>query len=107
MTLCMPKNEDGDGPEEVEIPTAARPSSPHRFTGTLELCLGGTIGPVARRLLSLPSGIHFRKIILVWLHQDDFSMITALVEKCSDLLESLDITENITGKLILHLCLHR
>jgi hypothetical protein len=107
VTIGMPENEDGAGSEEVEMPTAAQLSSPPRFTGTLELCLGGKIGPVARRLLSLPSGIHFRKIALVWLHEDDLSTITAFVEKCSHTLESLDVGWNIACKPILRLCPHR
>jgi hypothetical protein len=107
VTIGMPENENGGGPEEVKMPTAAELSSPPRFTGTLELCLGGTIGPVSRRLLSLPSGIHFRKITLVWLHEGDLSTITALVEKCSHSLESLDVDWNIVCKPVLHLCPHR
>ena len=107
VTVGMPEKEDSDGTEEVQRPTAVQLSSPPRFTGTLELCLGGKIGPVARRLLSLPSGIHFRKITLVWLHKDDLPTITAFVEKCSHSLESLDIAWNVVCKPILHLCPHR
>ena len=41
VTVGMPENEDGGGPEEVERLTAAQLSCPPRFTGTLKLCLGG------------------------------------------------------------------
>jgi hypothetical protein len=34
------------------------------FTGNMELSLAGGMKPIARRLLSLPGGIHFRKLTL-------------------------------------------
>jgi hypothetical protein len=48
--------------------------------------------PFTRRLLSLPGGIHFRKLTLKWLYEEDLLTATALVEECSHTLESLDIT---------------
>jgi hypothetical protein len=56
--------------------------------------------PFTRRLLSLPSGIHFRKLTLTWSREEDLSLMVALVEGCSHTIESLDITCNLLGKLI-------
>ena len=48
-------NDDGsDGP-----PTVA-PSTPPALTGTLQLCVGPGTAHVARRLLDLPGGLHFK-----------------------------------------------
>jgi hypothetical protein len=91
----------GDGSDE--LPIAAQPSSPPVFTGSLELCLRGGMNPITRRLLSLPGGIHFRKLTLTQFHKDDLSMIVGLVEGCSHTLESLDITWCFFGKSIQHL----
>ena len=55
--------------------------------------------PFSRRLLSLPRGIHFQKLTLMWHHEEDLSTATALVEECSYTLKSFDITWNL-GKLI-------
>jgi hypothetical protein len=81
------------------ILTAAKPSNPPTFTGTLE----GGIEPFARRLLSLPGGIHFRKLALTWLHGGELLTIIALVEACVGTLESLDTTWDILSTCILHL----
>jgi len=75
------------------LPIAAQPSNLPAFTGSLEVRVIG-LAPIARQLLSLPGGIHFRKLTLTWCCGDDISLITALVERCSHTLESLDITCN-------------
>jgi len=67
---------DDDGSDELLA--IAQPSNPPIFTGTLELSRGGT-KPIARRLLSLPSGIHFRELILTQFHKEDISLTTGLV----------------------------
>lgn len=81
-------------------PTVVRPSSPPTFTGTLWLFLRGGMGPIVDRLLSLPSGIHFRKLTLSWFREEDVSLTAGLVENCSRTLESLDINCNLRGMLI-------
>ena len=65
------------------------PSNPPAFTGSLQLMVLG-VRPLVRRLLSLPGGIHFRKLMLTFYRQDT-PLITALVEGCSHTLETLDI----------------
>jgi len=85
-------NDDGSD----ELPAIAQPSNPPIFTGTLKLSRGGT-KPIARRLLSLPSGIHFRKLVVVQLREEDVSLTTGLVEECSHTLESLDIIRSLNG----------
>ena len=62
------------------------------FTGSLDLCLGGAMGPIALRLLSPPSGLHFRKMHLGWTHARDIPSTLALVESCSSTVESLVIS---------------
>lgn len=63
------------------------------FTGSLELRMEA-VAPIASWLLSLPGGIHFRKLTLTWFYESDFTPSMALVEveMCSHTLESLDIT---------------
>ena len=95
--------DNGDGHREDEMSTATQPSSSPMFTGSLELLLRGGMKLVAHRLLSLPGGIHFRKLTLTWIHKEDLLMVMALVEGCSHTLESLRIICSILGKSILHL----
>ena len=45
--------------------------------------------PLTRRLLSLPGGVHFRKLTLTWLRKEDPLLATALVKRCSHTFESL------------------
>ena len=71
--------------------TAIGPSSSPPFTGSLRLTLPGGIKPIAIRLLSLPSGIHFKKLNLRC-RKEDLPLTMGLVEGCSHTLESLDIT---------------
>ena len=59
--------------------------------------------PIARRLLSLSSGIHFRKLTLAWNHDSDALWIKGLVWACSGTLESLKIDRSTHGTLIRHL----
>jgi len=67
-----------------------QPSNSPTFTGSLELYRGGVTG-LAPRLLSLPGGIHFRRLVLTCRVRWDLPLTTALVEGCSRTLESLDI----------------
>ena len=72
--------------------TAVQPPSPPMFTGSLELDMEEGMELIIRQLLSLPNGIHFRKLTLTWSYEEDRLTTTALVERCSHTLESLDIT---------------
>jgi hypothetical protein len=83
-----------DGSGENEMQAAAQPSSSPTFTGSLELHLGGGMGSFARRLLSLQGGIHFRKLIVTWVHKEDPLTTMALVEACAHTLESLNISKS-------------
>jgi len=73
------------------LPTLVQRSNQPALTGSLKLVALGT-EPIARRLLSTPGGIHFRKFTLAWEHGEDIPLTTALVGGCSHTLESLDIT---------------
>jgi hypothetical protein len=89
------------------VPTAAQPSAPPAFTGSLELHLMGGLESFTRRLLSFPGGLHFRKFTLTWLHGGDHLSTMALVDECSHSLESLDITCQLYGTSIRRLCPNR
>jgi hypothetical protein len=64
------------------------PTSP-KLTGSLNLSMFGGIRPVARRLLSLPNGLHFTKIIVML--DEGTDSVVGLVSTCSDTLESISI----------------
>ena len=103
VIIFEPSPDSGVGSEEDEIPTTTQLSSPPMFTGSLELYSSRGMEPFALRLLSLPSGIHFRKLTLTWLHEGAHLMTTALVERCSHTLESLDIDWILLGTSTWHL----
>ena len=66
------------------------PSTNPKFTGSLRL--SGESRSIARALLDLPHGLHFSKIWIACFIEDvDSGMMTELVSKCSDTLESLSI----------------
>ena len=89
------------------LSTTIQPSTLPLFTGSLELLLRG-FGHIVLGWLSIPGGIHFRKLTLEWFGEEDISSTMALVEECSHTLESLDITCTTScGMSIWHLCLHR
>ena len=71
------------------------PTSP-KFTGSLDLRMVGRIRPIVRRLLDLPSGLHFSKISVSCL-REDMETMTELVSRCSDTLESLSICYYLIG----------
>jgi hypothetical protein len=96
--------DDGDGSDGLS--TVVQPSSPPIFTGSLELFLAGGMEPIARRLLYV-GGIHFWKLTLAWFREDLILLTTALVEECSHILESLNITCNLPSTSIQHLRLHQ
>jgi hypothetical protein len=80
----------GHGSGAWKIP----PTSP-KLTGSLNLSARGGIRPAARRLLSLPNGLHFTKISV---HLDKgIHSVTDLVSRCSDTLESISICHYAPG----------
>jgi hypothetical protein len=81
-----------DGNDSNRQLTATQPPSPPVFTGSLRLRVLGAMEPITRQLLSLPSGIHFRRLALMWFEETDSLATTALVEGCSHTLESLKIS---------------
>ena len=60
------------------------------------------ISSTAYRLLELPNGLHFTKIVLGCYREADFKSITDLVLECSDTLECLDINYLLSGLLPLY-----
>ena len=74
------------------LPTVLRPSTSPALTGALDLALFKGMGPIARRLLGLPNGLHFRKLTLSWFYEEDLQWMIALVAKCSHTLESLGVS---------------
>ena len=70
------------------------------LTGTLVLFLVKGMELVTPRLLSLPGGIHFRKLTWMWFREEDLPLIMELVEECSRTLESLNITYELPGTSI-------
>ena len=91
----------GDGPDGLS--TAVQPSNPPAFAGSLILFMKGGMEPITLRLLSLPGGIHFRKLTLMWFQDSDAPLIKELVRECSGTLESLKITRSMQGTSIQHL----
>lgn len=67
------------------------PSTAPPLTGALELYLTDGMEPVTRRLLELPNGVHFQKLECTLFLDDDIRCTTAMVEECSDTLESVKI----------------
>jgi len=67
-----------------------QPSTSLPLTGTLEL-YAPAMEPTAGRLLDLPGGLHFRKLVLTLCLMENLRWIVALVARCSDTLESFDI----------------
>jgi len=82
--------DNGDGPKRP--PAADRSSDPPALTGSLELYLNEGMRHITRGLLSSPGGIRFRDLTSTWFHTGDPSLTTALVEKCSRTIETLDIS---------------
>ena len=82
-----------------ELPTVVQLSNPPAFTGSLEISMPG-MEPIVRRLLSVPGGIHFRRLTLNWTCDEDGLLTAALVERCSHTLESLSIARKPLGTFI-------
>jgi len=101
IAQCDVRSSDGSD----RLLTIAQPSSPPTFYGSLDLSIEGGLGTIARGLLSLPGGIHFRKLTLRCTEVES-SLATALVEECSSTLESLTITSYYIGIHSFDVCAH-
>jgi len=88
------------------LATTLQPSTSPVFTGSLEIDLDEGMRLIGRRLLSLPGGLHFRKLTLEWIEEEDLLLAMALVDGCSHTLEYLSITSN-SGASIQRLCQHK
>ena len=86
-----------------ELPTS---SNPPAFTGFLNLSLGDGMEPFVPRLLSLPTGLHFRGMRLTWSNEGDASWTMALLKRCSSTLETLSIDFRSIRMSDLYFCLH-
>jgi hypothetical protein len=67
------------------------PSSSPKLTGSLDLRGTGVTRPVVRRLLDLPDGLHFAKIMIPC-RDEDVESTMGLVSRCSATLEYLDVS---------------
>ena len=72
-------------------PTSFQLSKPPALTGSLELSFVFGMGLIPTRLMSLPSGLHFRRLDLAWSSDEDISSTAALVERCCHTIEHLNI----------------
>ena len=77
-------------------------STSPRLTGFLELRLEGGIQSLVSQLLDLPSGLHFKRIAVQWLVQEDVVSTVDLLSRCSHTLEFLEITNCLAGMLSLY-----
>ena len=74
------------------------PSTSPRLAGSLKLeTVFEGIQSITRRLLDLPNGIHFTKIAVPWLSEEDVKSTMDLVLRCADTLQSLDIMSHRSG----------
>ena len=67
------------------------------LTGTL-VVRRSRLDRIAHLLLALPGGLHFRKIIWDMHHPEELEGLVAVVEKCSNTLECIDIDRPLDGK---------
>ena len=75
------------------------PSTSPRLTGSLDLRRTNGSCLIANRLLDLPNGLHFTKIAISWFYESEVLSTVSLISRCSDTLESLDITNRLHGTL--------
>jgi hypothetical protein len=87
--------DNGDGSDMLS--TVVQPPTSPPLTGSLELNMEEGMEPIIDWLLSLPGGIHFRKLTWTWVREGDHVSMMALVEGCSHTLESLDISWRLLG----------
>ena len=79
------------------------PSTSPKLTGCLDLMMLSGTRPAVHRLLELPSGLRFSKIVVLCPNKD-LELMTDLISKCSDILEFLrvGVCRRSTGVFFLH-----
>ena len=100
LSVDSPDNANDDPNKQPNIP---QPSTSPPFTGPLRLFARAGTEFIASRLLSLPNGLHFRKLDLTWYRGADSSCTTALVEECRSTLEYIKIDYGCIGTPAQHL----
>ena len=75
---------------EAETDGWNAPSTSPKLAGSLDLRMIRGIGSAIHRLLDLPGGLHFTKITVLCPY-NDLELITDLLSRCSDTLESLAV----------------
>ena len=100
LSIDSPDNGNDDPNKQPNIP---QPSTSPPFTGSLRLFAHAGTEFIASRLLSLPNGLHFRKLDLTWYRGADSSCTTALVEECCSTLEYIKIDYGCIGTPAQHL----
>ena len=70
---------------------AFQPSTSPALTGTLVFYFPHGMKHAARRLLAVPNGLRFRKLVWTWFREEDVPWTEALVVGCYDTLEYVDI----------------
>jgi hypothetical protein len=73
-----------------DSPVFRPPASPP-LTGTLSLDLVEGIEHFTRGLLTLSNGIRFRDFVCTMRYEEDYRWVVALVERCSNTLEYVEI----------------
>ena len=86
---------------DVDLPVSggderSAPLTSPKLTGSLCLWIGGWTGPVTRRLLALPGGLHFSKVNVMFVDHEAESTRN-LVFRCSDTLASLTVGYHPSG----------
>ena len=76
------------------------PMTSPEYTDSLRLRVGGGLECITSELLGPPNGFRFKNITVEWHKTDDVGLTTDLVSRCSGTLESLEIVNFITGKLL-------
>ena len=76
---------------DTKVTTSVSPT----FSGKLYLAVVQAMGTVVDDLLSLPSGIHFRELIMHWMCEEDLPSMMDLISACSRTLESLQILNHV------------
>jgi hypothetical protein len=102
LTVIIRGGSVDNGDDSDWLPTATQPLPSPVFTGSLVLYLKGGMEPFISQLLSVPGGIHLRKLTLTWFREEDLLTTTSLVEGCSHTLESLRITGEPLGTCVWH-----
>ena len=100
LSVDSPDNGNDDPNKQWNIP---QPSTSPPFTGPLRLFARAGTEFIASRLLSLPNGLHFRKLDLTWHRGADSWCTTALVEECCSTLEYIKIDYGCVGMPAQHL----